>query len=394
MIDLSKAFNRVSHQMVIEDLYDMHVPAWLLLILTSYLTERSMILTYKGEVASPRSLPGSSPQGAFLGIFFFVVKYNAASLRPTIPRIMLSTVCRARHNTCKRLRCTKHAKDMHALYIDDLSEAEAIELKKQLIDDPVQRPFPLNYHERTQQVLPPGGILQKNLDRIENFTTINQMKINPEKSKVMIFNKSRKYDFPPELSFQDGKILECLEDTKLLGVHLSANLRWNSNTSVICGKAMSKMWLLRRLKKFHLDHEVILDYYLKEIRPLVEHGVPIWNSGLTKAQVRELENVQKVALKIILDDSYYSYDVACTLLNILPLEYRRSDLCTNFAVKLYKSPRSSEFFQPAENILNTRSEQLLVTEKMSNTRRCFNAPHNYLARLVNKNRSKIVNSKS
>ena len=236
--------------------------------------------------------------------------------------------------------------------------------------------------------------MQKNLDRIENFTTNNQMKINPEKSKVMIFNKSRKYDFPPELSFQDGKILECLEDTKLLGVHLSADLRWNSNTSVICGKAMSKMWLLRRLKKFHLDHEVILDYYLKEIRPLVEHGVPIWNSGLTKAQVRELENVQKVALKIILDDSYYSYDVACTLLNILPLQYRRTDLCTNFAVKLYKSPRSSEFFQPAENILNTRSEQLLVTEKMSNTRRCFNAPHNYLARLVNKNRSKIVNSKS
>ena len=43
LIDLSKAFNRVSHQMVIEDLFDMHVPPWLLLILTSYLTGRSMI---------------------------------------------------------------------------------------------------------------------------------------------------------------------------------------------------------------------------------------------------------------------------------------------------------------------------------------------------------------
>ena len=31
LIDLSKAFNRVSHQMVIEDLFDMHVPGWLLL---------------------------------------------------------------------------------------------------------------------------------------------------------------------------------------------------------------------------------------------------------------------------------------------------------------------------------------------------------------------------
>ena len=42
MIDLEKAFNRVSHQLVIEDLANMHVPGWLLLILISYLTNRSM----------------------------------------------------------------------------------------------------------------------------------------------------------------------------------------------------------------------------------------------------------------------------------------------------------------------------------------------------------------
>ena len=79
MVDLSKAFNRVSHQMVIEDLYDMHVPPWLLLILISYLTGRTMISTYKGASSSPL-LPGSSPQGAFLGIFFFIIiiKYNGA----------------------------------------------------------------------------------------------------------------------------------------------------------------------------------------------------------------------------------------------------------------------------------------------------------------------------
>ena len=112
LIDLSKAFNRVSHQMVIEDLYDMHVPPWLLLILTSYLTERTMILTYNGASSSPRNLPGSSPQGAFLGIFFFVVKYNAASLRPAIPRIMFTQACKARFKTCKNVGCLKHAKDI------------------------------------------------------------------------------------------------------------------------------------------------------------------------------------------------------------------------------------------------------------------------------------------
>ena len=222
--DLIKAFNRVSHQMVIEDLHDMHVPSWLLLILISYLTERTMILTYNGSSSSSKSLPGSSPQGAFLGIFFFIVKYNGAALRPIIPRIIFKQECRARYKTCKIADCIKHARDMHALYIDDLSEAEVIELKKKLISDPVQRPFPLNYHERTQHILPAGSTgMQQRLDNLENFTIRNQMKINESKSKVMLFNKSRKFDFPPEFSFQNGEVLECVEKTKLLGIFLTPN---------------------------------------------------------------------------------------------------------------------------------------------------------------------------
>ena len=44
LIDLEKAFNRVSHQLVLEDLADMKVPGWLLLILISYLTGRSIFM--------------------------------------------------------------------------------------------------------------------------------------------------------------------------------------------------------------------------------------------------------------------------------------------------------------------------------------------------------------
>ena len=40
LIDLEKDFNRVSHQLVIEDLADMYVPGWLLLILISYFTDQ------------------------------------------------------------------------------------------------------------------------------------------------------------------------------------------------------------------------------------------------------------------------------------------------------------------------------------------------------------------
>ena len=391
LIDLSKAFNRVSHSLVIEDLHDMHVPPWLLLILISYLSGRSMILTYNGASSSPKHLPGSSPQGVFLGIFFFIVKYNGVSLRPNIPRIMFRQKCRAKYRTCSKQSCKEHTKTMHALYVDDRTDAVAIDMKKQLTQSAAPRPFPLNYHERTGHVLPSGSALQKQLYSIEKFTEENQMKINVTKTKVMIFNKSRNYDFPPEFSFKNGKILECIETTKLLGIYLSSDLRWEENCKQIFKKAMSKMWLLRRLKKLDVDTELILDFYLKEIRPVAEHGVAIWNSGLTKMQVNDLEKIQKIAFKIILEDSYISYEVACTILNILPLKLRRQELCTTFAVKLYNSTRSNDYFTPARKIANTRSgQQLLVEEKKCNTKRCFNAPHNYLARLINQNKEKVL----
>ena len=52
LVDLEKAFNRVSHTIVIEDLADMNVPGWLLKILISYLTERSMFLKFGGALSS------------------------------------------------------------------------------------------------------------------------------------------------------------------------------------------------------------------------------------------------------------------------------------------------------------------------------------------------------
>ena len=68
LIDLEKAFNRVSHQLMIEDLADMNIPGWLLQILISYLTGRTMFMRYRWTTSSASYLPGCTPQVAFLGI--------------------------------------------------------------------------------------------------------------------------------------------------------------------------------------------------------------------------------------------------------------------------------------------------------------------------------------
>ena len=42
ILDLSKAFNRGSASYVLEDLFNMHVPGWLLAIIASYMSNRKM----------------------------------------------------------------------------------------------------------------------------------------------------------------------------------------------------------------------------------------------------------------------------------------------------------------------------------------------------------------
>ena len=84
----------------------------------------------------------------------------------------------------------------------------------------------------------------------------------------------------------------------LLLIIVTSDLRWQANTSEIYRKALAKMWLLRRMKASNLEPQIIIDFYLKEIRIVAEHGVAIWNSGLTKTQSHTIEKIQKIALKL------------------------------------------------------------------------------------------------
>ena len=328
LIDLEKAFNRVSHQLVIEDLADMHVPGWLLLILISYLTERSMFMRHKGASSSRKFLPGSSPQGAFLGILLFIIIFNGAALRPSIPR--------------------QHS--LNLKYIDDLSLLVALNLKSVLVDDPVTRPMPLTRNERNELILPAvNNPLQHELDELQTFTTNKLLKIKEKKTNVMKFNFSRNYDFPPELVISgfDNQI-EVVSETKLLGVILSDNLKWGANTEYICKRAYQNMWSVRRIKRMDIEPLVILDVYLKEIRAVLELAVPAWHSGLTIKQAADIERVQRVAVNVILSDcntgkSEFTYTMALVTLNLEPLEVRRRKLCQTFSNKTLKSRHSNMF---------------------------------------------------
>ena len=367
-VDISKAFNRIDHNLVIQDLYDMQTPAWLLHIVISYLSDRSMFLTFNNSTSSQKSLPGGGPQGAYLGGLIFIIKYNGAFLRPPVPRPIHGPVSASKSKKVK--------------FVDDGSIAVSVNLKQCLVPDQNERPKPLTYHERTCHVLPPqNNLLQHYIHDVEDFTKNNKMIINKEKTKVISFNKSRKWDFPPEVKFKDGSLIEHVSDMKLVGVILSANLSWYKNTEYICDKAKQKLWILRRMKKLRFSIPTLYDVYKKEVRSIVEMAVPVWHSGLTKQQTSTIEKIQKLAFKIILGEHYKSYVQARKLLSAQTLDDRRSKLCLTFAKKNLKTQES--FFTKLQTQMNTRTKTNLVKEYKCRTDRFKRSSLPYLARVLN-----------
>ena len=372
-IDLSKAFNRVDHTLVIQDLYDMHTPAWLLNIVISYLSDRSMYLTFNGEKSSQKMLPGGGPQGAYLGGLIFIIKYNGAFLRPPIPRQIQGPVVKAKSEKVK--------------FVDDGTVAVSVDLRASLVPDHVDRARPRNFHERTGHILPAeNNLLQFYVSDTEQFVQENNMVINKEKTKVISFTKSRKWDFPPEIHFENGTQIECVPHVKLVGVMVSQDLRWFKNTEYICTKARQKLWILRRTVKLGLDIFKMFDVYTKEVRSILELAVPVWHSRLTKQQTADIERIQKIAFRIILQESYETYQLACSRFSAQTLEQRRVKLCSKFASKNLKSENS--LFTKVGNTVKTRHKSDIVKEYKCRTGKYQDSSLPYLAKLLNSNNRK------
>ena len=200
----------------------------------------------------------------------------------------------------------------------------------------------------------------------------------------MLFNTSRNLDFPPELTLPNtNNFLDVVESTRLLGLQVTTDLRWSAHSRYIIKRANSKLWMLRRMKILNIDPFIIIDFYFKEIRSICEMACPVFHSGLTQRQSRDIEMIQKRALKISLENSYHNYEVACILMSAEPLSYRRESLCLTFIKKAVKKGLHTDIFKLADKTRVTRSSNTMLTECTCNTKRYFNSLLVYLSRIYN-----------
>ena len=128
-------------------------------------------------------------------------------------------------------------------------------------------------------------------------------------------------------------MIEVVNQMKLLGVMISSDMTWKSNTQHITNKGFSRMWLIRRLKQLGANKNELLDVYFKQIRSILEFAVPVWAGSITQEETKQIERVQKTLCAIILGPNYHTYEEALIELKLERLSERRKQQTLKFAQK-------------------------------------------------------------
>jgi len=314
--DWRGAFDRQDPTITISKLIKLGVRSSLVPILIDYLRDRKMRVKMNGVESHQKHLIGGSPQGTILGQLFYIGASDDAAIE---------------------------IKEEDKLkYIDDLEIFELISISGALID-----------YDFTQHVASDVGINQKflpastygmqnSLNNLATWTESNKMALNEDKTNYMIFSRSRS-DFATRLTVNGCK-LDQAKVAKLLGVWVSEDLSWSKNCQEISKKAYPRINMLSKLKYAGMKQEDLVNIYILHIRSVTEYCSSAFHTSLTTDQDKKLEAIQKTALKVIMGQSYVTYENALQATGLKTLNTRREERCLSFGLKAIRHKEMRNIF--------------------------------------------------
>ena len=312
-------------------------------------------------MSSQRDLPGGGPQGSSIGL----IEYDSQS----------------NDNTDFLLPEDKFK------FVDDLSTLEIINLiiaglstynfKQHVASDVgIDQLFIPKEHIKSQDYM----------DNICEWTHDRKMKLNEEKSKIMIFNFTHDYQFSTRVHL-NGTLLDTIAETRLLGSIVSSDLKWHSNSEALTKRGYQRMIILRKLYEFDIPQEDLVLIYCSYIRSVLELNSNVWFSSITNEERENLERIQKIACKIILKENYENYEKALETLKLKSLSERRQMLALRFAQKCLNHDRFRDLFPLNDANVDTRNSEKYVV-KFASTDRLKESSIPAMQRLLNRNTKK------
>ena len=289
----------------------------------SFFENRTMKVKWHNVVSSMKNLPGGGAQGTSLGIWSYLSQTND----------------------------NPEGADNNDIFkfVDDKTTLEVLNLLNiGMATHNLRNNVPNNIPVSNLKI--PGENLktQDYVNKIEHWTDEKRMKVNESKTKNLIFNFSKNYQFSTNVKLK-GEQIETVDKIKLLGTTITKDLRWNENTKIIVKESNKRMQFLHRAAKFTNNVGDLKKIYMLQIRSKLEQSAVVWHSSLTKKNISDLERIQKSALRVILRERYIDYKNALNVMKLDTLEIRREKLCLKFAKACVKNDKLYDMFPKSRN---------------------------------------------
>lgn len=252
-LDMSKAFDKVSHNQLIYKLHEAGFSGNLLRWFRSYLSKRHQRVTVLGATSEELPVTSGVPQGSILGPVLFLLYVS------DLPQAISN--CRV------------------TMYADDTKISRQIKNSED------------------------ASLLQSDLNNLQIWSAASGLVFNATKCKVM--SVTRKIN-PVLTTYKLANIeLEKTEDERDLGVWTTNNLTWNKQVFAQAGRANKLLGYLKRNTIYITGVSIRRTLYFGLIRPHLGYAIQAWAPQFVQL-ISKLERIQRRATRFILNMPYSS----------------------------------------------------------------------------------------
>ena len=268
-LDLSKAFDKVNHKILIHKIESMGITGKLSTWLESFLNNRYQHVVIDGATSEPTRVVSGVPQGTVLGPILFIIYMNDIN------------------------KALKHS--ILQIFADDSKIIKSIK----------------NQADREK--------LMEDLEAVLKWTDDNSMQFNPDKFQLIQHGSIKDLKEPYHLARNIH--LENSETVKDLGIHVSEDLTWDYHiNSITTDATMYAAWILRTIRSRQDD--VMLLMYKTFVRSRLEYTSPLWSPSKIK-DISKVEAVQRSFTAKISDMEDFDYWSRLKKLKMFSLQRRR-----------------------------------------------------------------------
>ena len=182
--------------------------------------------------------------------------------------------------------------------------------------------------------------LQRDPDKLARWCAKWRIKLNPEKTKVIIFSKSRfAIRAEPALSLY-GDLLSYYPQIKVFGITFENRMTFTKHFEEILECYNQKFHRLRILvnKKWGPSPETILQIYKQCVRPIFEYGI-VSTITVSETVITKIQRVQNSFIRLALRlPKYVSARLLHEASGLPYVKERLISVCQNHLARMHANP--------------------------------------------------------